>query len=166
MRTNKCSWCKKKIDLPRGWSGYDEPLCAKCFDKYSFGKDRKMINHKAEDLPEKTKKEVGRKFHQTGRFVQLIRSIKKEKLAGKFKVYSHIAGWLLFIIWMAGYILMERNYGYLNKVMNWESFVFRAIEIIYFLCLVVALIIHQKIFRILQFLQVREEIKKMGYKDI
>ena len=58
METNKCSWCKKKIDLPRGWSEYDEPLCAKCFDKYSFGKDRKMISHKVEDLSEKTKKEI------------------------------------------------------------------------------------------------------------
>lgn len=151
-----CDWCKELKIKNEGWLNEREPVCLDCKSKCNFGKVTGMIKGKVADLTKEEKKEIRKGLMRMYYFVSVVKRIKNDELAGKFKTAYHIIGWLMFIFYFLIPVIFKTEW-----LRN--DYIFLLYSVIY---AVLMLFLHSKLAFVLKYLQVRNIAKKCGFKGI
>ncbi len=151
-----CAWCKKEEISVYARSEHKEAICSDCEYKYRYAFQQKMFVGKVADLSKEQRREISAYLNNISRFVSAIRSVKREELAGNFKLASNCFGWLLFLI----VILLV---GFSSK---WSESSNGFIQLLVFVGIQVyaifAMLLLQRVQWLLKFFQLWRKIEKMG----
>lgn len=160
----ECVWCKKKMG--QEWSKDKEPLCSECARKYHFGVEQGMTKGRVLELTKEQRREISTRLHDFERFWGTMRSVEREVLTGREKIFSRVSAWTLgitalvlsvvLIEWFSGLFMGkigEVIMSIIGNLMLW-GFVFFAI------------FLHSRVVRFLKFRQLKRKVMGAGYGRI
>jgi hypothetical protein len=144
-----CSWCKKEDISPSVWSEFKEPICKKCEYKYRTGLEYELFDGKVTDLSKEQRREISSYLNNLERFVQVVRSVSREELEGKFKWFSYMIISLFTVLFLVLFYLIDR-----------EDFWAILFVFVYFFP---SYFLYQRIKWWLQFYQMKSKVEKRGF---
>ena len=144
-----CSWCKKEDISPSVWSEFKEPICKKCEYKYRTGLEYELFDGKVADLSKEQRREISSYLNNLERFVQVVRSVSREELEGKFKWFSYMIISLFTVLFLVLFYLINR-----------EDFWAILFVFVYFFP---SYFLYQRIKWWLQFYQMKRKAQKRGF---
>lgn len=149
-----CAWCKKEEISPAVWSDFKEPICDECEYKYKMAREQGMFVGKVSDLSKEQRREISGYLNKLGRFVQVMRSVDKVRLTGKFKIVAVAIGWIFVLLFLLPFVLFrdwfENEAGILRLVYPITSFF-------------LLLYLFNRISWLLKLAQLKKEAEKLGY---
>jgi len=146
----KCAWCKKENIDPHRWSKSKELICEDCTYKYDFALRNKLLKENVSDLSKEDRRKISRNLIKIDHIISAFRIIRAEKIKGKFYIINNLVICFFVISLLVLYQVIEfRNtfFGGLTEI------------IFYLVYITFSVLFCERIFRLLQYLQIKKKIK-------